>query len=323
MNATAPQPAPLPAPGSLAFGLQLPVQAQSTLFAEPWERAAGPAELAAVAVAADEAGFDYVGVCDHVAIPQRLAPAMGTVWYDTVATLGWLAARTTSTRLLSHVFNITYRHPLLTAKAFATLDALSGGRVILGAGAGHVPEEFAALGVDFARRGRLLDAGLAGVAAALRDEFPTVAGSEILGLDGSLGQAPRPVQSPRPPIWVGGSSPAAVRRAARYEGWLPQGTPRGEMRPLVELFAKERAAAGLEAPAAIGTVTEWLYVGDPGWDVDRPCVSGAPARLAENLREYAALGVTHLQVRFPSRTPAELVDQVAAFGAEVGPLLAP
>lgn len=322
MTSTAPQPAPPPAPGSLAFGMQLPIQAQSTLFTEPWERAAGPTELAAVAVAADTAGFDYVGVCDHVAIPRRLAPAMGTVWYDTVATLGWLAARTSRTRLLSHVFNITYRHPLLTVKAFATLDALSGGRVILGAGAGHVPEEFAALGVDFARRGRLLDAGLAGVAAALRDEFPTVDGSSIPGLDGDLGQAPRPVQSPRPPIWVGGSSPAAVRRAARYEGWLPQGTPRGEMRPLVELFGKERAAAGLAAPAAIGTVTEWLYVGTPSWDVDRPCVTGSPTRLAENLREYAALGVTHLQVRFPSRTLAELVDQVTAFGTEVGPLLA-
>ncbi|MBL7502391.1 TIGR03619 family F420-dependent LLM class oxidoreductase [Frankia sp. CNm7] len=300
----------------MAYGLQLPVQAQSALFTEPWERAAGPAELAAVAAAADAAGFDYVGVCDHVAIPQRLAAAMSTVWYDTVATLGWLAAQTTRTRLLSHVFNVTYRHPLLTSKAFATLDALSGGRVVLGVGAGHVPEEFAALGVDFHQRGQLLDDSLAGIDAALRDEFAL---TDPAG--GGLGQAPRPVQSPRPPIWVGGSSPAAVRRAARYEGWLPQGTPREGMRPLVELFARERAAAGIETPAAVGTVTEWLYVGDPGWDVNRPCVAAPPEKLAENLREYAALGVTHLQVRFPSRSLTELTDQLTAFGAEVGPLL--
>jgi probable F420-dependent oxidoreductase len=297
--------------------MQLPVQAQSALFAEPWERVSGPAELAAVAVAADAAGFDYVGVCDHVAIPRRLAAAMSTVWYDTVATLGWLAAQTTRTRLLSHVFNTTYRHPLVTAKAFATLDALSGGRVILGVGAGHVPEEFAALGVDFHRRGTLLDEGLAQVDAALRDEFAL---TDPAG--GGMGQAPRPVQIPRPPIWVGGSAPAAVRRAAHYDGWLPQGTPRGEMRPLVELFTKERAAAGVESPAAIGTVTEWLYVGSPGWDVNRPCIAAAPQDLAENLREYAALGVTHLQVRFPSRTLGELVDQITAFGTEVAPLLA-
>jgi probable F420-dependent oxidoreductase len=318
VTSTAPQPAPAatPAPGSLAYGMQLPVQAQSALFTEPWERAAGPAELAAVAAAADVAGFDYVGVCDHVAIPRRLAAAMSTVWYDTVATLGWLAAQTTRTRLLSHVFNVTYRHPLVTAKSFATLDALSGGRVIVGVGAGHVPEEFAALGVDFHRRGQLLDASLADVDAALRDEFAL---TDPAG--GGLGQAPRPVQSPRPPIWVGGSAPAAVRRAARYDGWLPQGTSRAEMRPLVELFAKERAAAGIEAPAAVGAVTEWLYVGTPGWEVDRPCASGTPAEVAENLREYAAIGVTHLQVRFPSRTLAELTDQIAAFGAEVGPLL--
>ncbi|HAM01778.1 MAG TPA: LLM class F420-dependent oxidoreductase, partial [Acidimicrobiaceae bacterium] len=96
-------------------------------------------------------------VCDHTAIPRRLADAMSTTWYDTVATLGWLAGITSRVRLLSHVYVAALRHPLRAAKEFATLDALSGGRLIVGVGTGHVTEEFALAGVDFARRGALLD----------------------------------------------------------------------------------------------------------------------------------------------------------------------
>src|SRR3954447_20706890 len=103
--------APIVPSGTVVYGMQLPVQAQSNYFVEDWERGAGPAEMAAVARAADAAGFFYVGVCDHVAIPAELVPAMGAIWYDTVTTLGWLAAQTTSARLLSTVFNVTYRHP--------------------------------------------------------------------------------------------------------------------------------------------------------------------------------------------------------------------
>src|SRR3954452_890694 len=175
--------------GALVYGIQLPIQAQSAYFVEPWERAAGPAELADVARACDRAGFFYVGVCDHVGIPRDLAPRMSTVWYDTIATLSWLPAQTTQVRLLSPVYNLSYRHPLVSAKAFATLDHLSGGRVIAGVGAGHVEAEFAALGVDFARRGALLDEALDLFDLAMREEYV-----------GDVGLAPRPVQRPRPAI---------------------------------------------------------------------------------------------------------------------------
>src|SRR3954465_5099939 len=151
---------PIVPPGRLVYGIQLPVQAQSKYFVEDWELSAGPAEVASVAQAADRAGFFYVAVCDHVVIPDELAPRMSAVWWDTIATLGWLAALTTQTRLLSSVFNLTYRHPLVGANSFATLDLISGGRAIIGAGAGHVEKEFTALGVDFASRGRLLDEAL-------------------------------------------------------------------------------------------------------------------------------------------------------------------
>src|SRR5262249_35236161 len=125
-------------PGKLVCGLQLPVTAQSTVFAAPWEAAAGTAEIAAIAPASDRTALSYVAVCHHICGPRAAAPAMSTVWYDTIATLGFLAAATRTVRLLSYVYIAPYRHPLATAKAFATLDALSGGRVILGVGAGHL-----------------------------------------------------------------------------------------------------------------------------------------------------------------------------------------
>ena len=117
-------------PGALVYGMQLPVAAQSATFVQPWEHAAGSAEMRRVAEACDRNGFFYIAVSDHVCVPRTHAAAMSTVWYDTVATLGFLAAVTRNVRLLSYVWVAPYRHPLVTAKAFATLDALSGGRVL-------------------------------------------------------------------------------------------------------------------------------------------------------------------------------------------------
>ncbi|WP_053164869.1 TIGR03619 family F420-dependent LLM class oxidoreductase [Streptomyces noursei] len=307
--------------GRLVYGMQLPVQAQSTLFAEEWEAGAGPADLVAVARAADRAGFAYVACCEHVAIPRRLAGPMGTVWYDPVATLSYLAAVTERVRLLSHVAVVGLRHPLLGAKQYATVDRLSGGRLILGVGAGHVREEFEAVGVDFARRGAVLDEAIDALKAALGPaEFPEFKGERFAFA--GLGQAPRPVQAPRPPVWVGGSSPAAVRRAAvRGDGWLPQGDRREQLPGQIAKVRRLREAAGVDEPIEIGAIVEPVYVGDAGWDVGRRTLVGAPERIAASLREYAAMGVQQFQVRFRSRERAELVEQVAAFGAEVGPLL--
>jgi alkanesulfonate monooxygenase SsuD/methylene tetrahydromethanopterin reductase-like flavin-dependent oxidoreductase (luciferase family) len=299
--------APIVPPGSVVYGIQLPVQAQSNYFVEDWERTAGPADMIAVAKAADAAGFFYVGVCDHVAIPSELVPSMGAVWYDTVATLGWIAGQTTTTRLLSSVFNVTYRSPLVTAKSFATLDHLSNGRVILGVGAGHVEKEFAAVGASHASRGKDTDAALRIIEIALRT-----------GAVDDLAVEPLAIQRPRPPIWVGGGAPAAVRRAAKLaDGWLPQGTPIDQMPPLVDLYRSERG----DGTGDIGAISEWIYVGTPDWDLGRKALTGTPEQIADGLRSWTTVGVNHLQVRFPSRSASELVDQVAAFGTTVGPLL--
>ncbi|MFI5663990.1 LLM class F420-dependent oxidoreductase [Streptomyces sp. NPDC051684] len=305
---------------SLAYGMQLPVQSQSTVYAEPWEASAGAVDLAEIARTADRGGFDYIASCDHVAIPRRLADAMSTTWYDPVATLAYLAGITERVRLLSHVAIVGLRHPLVTAKQYATLDHLSGGRLVLGVGAGHVQEEFEALGVDFARRGAVLDESVDALKATLGpEEFPVHKG-ELFQFEG-LGQRPRPAQR-RVPIWVGGSSAPAVRRAAlKGDGWLPQGDPRDRLPAQIEKLRRLRAEAGVEAPLTVGAITEPLYLGKPAWDVGRRTLTGPGEAVAESLRAYAAMGVQQIQIRFRSRTRKELTDQMAAFAAEVAPHL--
>ncbi len=295
--------------GQVGWGIQLPIQSQSGIFVAPWERQAGPAELLAVAQAADRAGASYVAVCDHVAIPDELVDSMGSVWYDTVATIGWLAGLTQRTRLLSHVYVLPYRHPAVAAKAFATLDLLSGGRTILGVGAGHVEAEFELLGLDFSTRGRALDAAIAGVRQAFGGSFE--------------GNAVEP-RSPRPggpPIWVGGSSKAAIRRAARLgDGWLPQGQPEMGMRGAIELIRDvQREHHGAERPIEIGIHGGIFHFGQPDWDVGEHCVTGGAAQMAPRLRKALALGATQVQMRFVARSDGELADQLERFGAEVWP----
>jgi probable F420-dependent oxidoreductase len=245
---------------------------------------------------------------------------MQNTWYDTVATLGWLAGITANVRLMSHVYVLSYRHPLQTAKSFMTLDELSGGRAILGVGAGHLQGEFALLGLDFADRGPTTDEAIDVIRAAFANEYPDVT-TKRYGHVHDAGMAPRPRQAPLP-IWVGGSSKPALRRAAeRGDGWLPQGTPRDEMPGQIAFLLEHRKRTVGEEPIDLGVVTELVYVGDPGWDVGQRTLSGPPDYIAQRLNEFGAMGVNHLQLRFRSRDLQEQLDQMAAFGTEVRPLL--
>lgn len=295
--------------GRRVYGVQLPIQAQSSYFVAEWEKSAGPSELARLAKVCDTHGYSYVGVCDHVSLPESVVGGMGTHWADPISTLSWLAALTTKVKLLTHVYVLPYRHPRVAAKQFATLDHLSNGRAIVGIGAGHVEAEFAHLGVDFHGRGRALDTGIPELAAALENEF----------VDG-FGARPRPVQSPRPPIWIAGSSPAAIKRAARLgDGWLPQGPSNPDM---VSMLNDERARVGRPAgPYMIGHITPFMYIGEPSWDVGDATLAGSPESIVERVLAGTASGVNQLQVRFKSRSCDELCDQMSAFATEVAPHL--
>ena len=306
--------------GAPSYGFQLPIQTLTRLLREPWEEEAGVAELVAVARAGEGAGCDFVGVCDHVALPRDDYTAhMSTTWYDPVATLAYLAAATSTVRLATTVYVPAYRHPLVSAKAFVTLDHLSGGRLVVGVGAGHVAGEFAGLGVDFASRGRRLDECIDALRGAFDDEYPSFSGTFFDYPP--MGLAPRPGQS-RIPIWVGGSGPAALRRVGeRGDGWIPAGTARPEMQACVDTIRRHRDRARPGHPLDLGFMPESIYVGTADWELGPRVLTGSPEAIAESLREAHRWGCTVLHLRFRSRSAAELCDQLAAFGRDVAPLL--
>ncbi|HEY5244047.1 MAG TPA: LLM class flavin-dependent oxidoreductase, partial [Acidimicrobiales bacterium] len=198
--------------------------------------------------------------------------------------------------------------------------------LVVGVGAGHVEEEYDLLTGDFAERGRHTDEAVVALAAAFTDEFPTLPGPRWPAA--GMGVAPRPVQQPRPPIWIGGSSQAAIRRtAALGDGWLPQGTPRQDLPGQIAELRRLRDELRGAAPLDIGTIAEPIYLtgagtgGDAGWELPSFVLQGGPEPIAASLRELADMGVNHLQVRLMARSVEEQCDQIAAFGALVGPLL--
>jgi probable F420-dependent oxidoreductase len=297
--------------GKLAYGLQLPVQALSARVAMPWELRGGVDDIVRVAQACDAAGFLYVAACHHIAIPREPAEVMSTQWFDPIATLAYVAANTTRTRLMTNVYVAPYRHPLDSAKAFATLDTLSGGRLIIGIGAGHVEGEFAALGIQFEERGARTDAALTAIIDALTHEWIA-----------DVGQRPRPVQQPHPPLWIGGSGRPALRRVAHLgDGWIPQATPLDRLPDDIAWILRERDRV---RPGAVPEIGYHLlaHIGEPSFELPRGVLHGAPQRIIDfaNSR-LGAIGVSHLQVRLLAQSASEQCDQIAAFGADVGPHL--
>lgn len=302
-----------------SFGLQLPIQTLTRTLADPWENDATVEDLASIAVRCDERGFDFVGVCDHVAIPDNdYAAHMTTTWYDTVATLAFLAARTNDVKLLSVVWIAGYRHPLLTASAFGTLDHLSGGRAILGVGAGHVEAEFEALGVDYATRGKRLDETLDAVRGAYTDTYVNHDGEFYSYRD--VGVAPQPVDEL--PIWVGGSGKPAWRRTGRIgDGYIPMGNPKEQYGEIIETIAAAADAAGRsDAAFDIGYMTPWAYLLGEVPDGVRAMVAG-PEPLAADIRAARDAGANSFHLAFKSRDLAEYLDQLDAFAEQVVPLV--
>ncbi len=308
-------------PDTTAWGIQLPIQSQSTVYVQPWEVDCGREELKQIALAADRSGAFYVAVCDHVGIPRPADESMSSTWYDTIATLGWIGGFTESVNLLSHVFVLAYRHPMMTAKAFTTLDHLSGGRAILGVGAGHLESEFEMLGADYEGRGRSVEDGIGMIRSAFVESYPVL---DIGGEPREVGMSPRPERPGGPPIWVGGSSPAAIRRAAQLaDGWLPQGPPKIGTKAAIARIHELRAEAGLPEQFDMGVNCEPVHIGERSDDMADWTLVGSPEEVAERLRRYVGLGINQLQLRFIAPSASGYAEQVERFGEEVAPLLQP
>jgi probable F420-dependent oxidoreductase len=190
---------------------------------------ATPATLRGWVDFAERHGFDLAMMSDHVAPTPDVTAMYPPPFYDPFTTLAWLTGCTTRVRLGISVAILPYRHPLLTARMAATIDQFTGGRFVLGVGAGWSEPECRALGVPFRERGRITDDYLAAIIDAWTNDVVTHEGTTVAYQDVDTG--PRPATTPHPPIWVGGDSPPAIRRAARFgDAWHPGNPPLGWLR---------------------------------------------------------------------------------------------
>src|SRR4051812_44093958 len=180
-------------------------------------RKAGPEAIRRAAIQAEELGFADVWTSEHIIIPRGAPYPPSAMFYDPVLTLTWAASCTRRVGLGTSVLVLPMRHPLPLAKELATLQNLSEGRLILGAGVGWLEAEFEALGVPFRERGRRMDEGIAMMRAVWSEDPVSFESKTTRGVIDSMRPLPQPEQPI--PIWIGGPSEPALKRAARHEGW--------------------------------------------------------------------------------------------------------
>ncbi|HEY1799174.1 MAG TPA: TIGR03619 family F420-dependent LLM class oxidoreductase [Stellaceae bacterium] len=201
-------------------------------------RKAGPEGMRRAAVQAEELGYADVWTSEHIITPQGAPYPPSPLFYDPVLSLTWAAAYTKRVRLGTSVLVLPMRHPLPLAKELATLQNLSEGRLILGAGVGWLEAEFAALGVPFRERGRRMDEGIAMMKAVWSQDPISFDAKVIPAVIDTMRMMPKPE---RPiPIWIGGSSEPALKRALALDGWHGSRTSHEEAGPIVRRLRAAR-----------------------------------------------------------------------------------
>ncbi len=307
----------------MKFTVNLPGLTRFPPTLQPWEAALGPVELKRIARRIDELGFDAINVPEHIVMPTDMVPIMGGFWPHALVAMAFVAGATDRVRINSGVVVLPYHEPLNLAKQISTLDLLSGGRVMLSIGSGHAEGEFRALGVPFNERGRRTDEALEVLKICWTNPTPSFAGRFTSFSD--IVFEPRPVQQPHPPIWIGGNSRNALRRAARHgDGWCPWLVKREEVPGhLAWLREQPEFAARGDRPFDI-----WLPAVAPAFDehhrpTDEP--GSKPARLPRGrqalidaIGELQQVGVTWTST--PARnceTMEEWLDQLEWLATEV------
>jgi probable F420-dependent oxidoreductase len=299
------------------------------------ETLAEPATIAAVAGLAERLGFDSLWVNDHVIIPDPAPSATGGAGpayaarygeqrrqslYEPLITLAYLAGVTDRIRLGTSVYLLALRHPLLAAKQVVSLDALSRGRLILGIGVGWLPGEYAAVGVPWRQRGSRTDEALQ-ILEALCEEDRADFDGRHHRLEG-VEFLPKPVQRPHPPIWIGGRSEAAVRRAAHLgDAWHPSHFTCDELRRWVPVLRAECERAGRSPNDVAVTSRRRLVRPGAAAEQDAPdpdrILEGNPEQIADTIAELEDVGVAHLIVEIPGSTESELLEHLDWFGRRV------
>jgi probable F420-dependent oxidoreductase len=280
----------------------------------------GPATSAAaigqVAQTAEAAGYDSVWATDHILVPEKYGQPYGHI-IEAFITLGYLAGVTKNLTLATSILVLPQRDPLLVARQVAAIDQLSGGRTILGVGVGWIEEEFQFLRTDFRRRGRIIDEWIQVLRTVWSEARPTFHGNWI-DFENTVFE-PKPVQPNGPPIYIGGKSDAAIRRAAQLgEGWHPTNFEPDE---LAAGIAKLRQWAG-DRPVKVtlrGHVAIEGYC-NSGTDNNVWPINGSTAAIIDHLGVYTEAGLEYLVCYFKHQTVGEFLAQLEIFAKEVMPV---
>ncbi len=290
-----------------------------------------------MATRAEALGYDSLWVSDHVVLPSVLestypygsaalfTPAESQNYFESITTLAFLAGVTQRPKLGVSVLVVPQRQPLVAAKQWATLDTLSGGRTILGVGAGWLREAFAALGVDtFERRGQALDEAIRIYRGVFGEREDLSFEGEVYRF-GPIRVGPNAAQAGGVPIWIGGHSRLAQRRAAELgDGWQATRVTREEL-----VAGRDNIEAMLPRygrPAGAVTLAVAMSVWAPGsrpiGEAHESDLVGSAEEMAERVRSYAAVGVQHLLLQLqPSDSYLGSLEAIEHFGREVRPLL--
>ncbi len=236
----------------------------------------GPEAIRRAAIQAEELGFADVWVSEHIIVPQDAAYPPSAVFWDPVLTLAWAAACTARVGLGTSVLVLPMRHPLPLAKELATLQNLSGGRLILGAGVGWLESEFDALGVPFRERGRRMDEGIAMMRAVWDSDPVSFPARTIPAVIDDMRMLPKP-EKPTP-IWIGGTSEPALKRAVGLDGWHGSRCSPEQAAPFVKRLRGERPDPNFAISLRYG------------WD------GRDDGALRARLQAYDGIGVKHVLV---------------------------
>lgn len=295
-----------------------------------------------IAKRGEELGYRYLCASDHIVIPRTISPKypysqsgvppFSGECLEQLTLLTWLAAVTNEVRLLASVMVVPHRSPVHTAKILATIDVLSGGRLVVGCGAGWMEEEFEAIGTPpFAERGRVTDEYIRVFRELWTSDDPTFDGEYASFSD--IIFEPKPVQKPFPPIWIGGESGPALRRTAQMgDCWYPIGSnPRFPLNTVerfadgVKRLARHAEEAGRD-PATIDLAFLANWPDDVApidiADGERFIFTGSAQDLAEDIASLGELGVNHILFNFQRETLEETMAAMEHFTEEIRPLAA-
>jgi probable F420-dependent oxidoreductase len=291
---------------------------------------AKPQNLAKFAERAEDLGFHALFMSDHIVIPPKIESdypyneagfdePMETL--ELITTLAYVAAITRKIELMTAVLVAPYRNPVLTAKMLANVDILSGGRLIVGLGVGWMEEEFRALNVPFEDRGRLVDEYVKVFRELWSSNAPHFSGDFVEFENITL--LPKPSQRRGPPIWIGGESPPALRRAATLgDGWMPIGSnPRHTLRDPAELasslgdLGKEARKAG-RSPSEITVaymVPRYALIEDGGSEDPGQSFVGDRAKILRSIKAFGDVGVSFLGFEILASSIDKAIDDIERF----------